>query len=70
MTQEEFDKLPSCIRYKHPNSSCRKIYIQNGTDCCLTCKGYKYFAREYYGDLFTEEFAREYYGDFFTEKKL
>lgn len=59
MTQEEFDKLPSCIRYKHPNSSCRKLYNWNGTDCCSTCTGFKYFAREYYGDLFTEKSYEE-----------
>ena len=58
MTQEEFDKLPSCIRYKDPSSSCRKLDNWDG-ECCSTCTGFKYFAKEYYGDLFTEKSYEE-----------
>ena len=57
MTQEEFDKLPFCIRYKDSDKDCRKLHSDDWDeleDCCSSCLGNKHFAKKYYEHSFMD----------------
>lgn len=50
MTQEEFNKLPLCIRYKNPEKDCSRLNNDDWDeldDCCQNCTGFPYFAKKY-----------------------
>lgn len=49
MKEEEFDKLPFCIRYKNAEKNCPKLHSDNWDeleDCCDGCGGNKYFTKK------------------------
>ena len=62
MTEEEFSKLPSCIRYKDPSRDCPKINSvdwddwDESEDCCQVCTGFPPFAREYYSGFMEKSY--------------
>jgi hypothetical protein len=59
MTEEEFQKLPSCLWYKDPEHECPKMPNQNDDwdeleDCCGGCTGFPYFARKYWSGFMNQ----------------
>ena len=59
MTEEEFNKLPSCIGYKNPSSDCPKINSDDWDeleDCCQVCTGFPPFARKCYSDFMEKSY--------------
>jgi len=59
MTEEEFRKLPSCIRYKNPGKDCSKLNDDDWDeleDCCERCLGFKYFYIKYYSGAMNESY--------------
>ena len=61
MTEEEFKKLPGCLRYKDPENQCHKMPNQNDDwdeleDPCVECTGFPYFARKYWSDFMNQSY--------------
>ena len=59
MTEEEYRKLPSCLRYKNPNKDCHHINSDDWDeleDCCQNCTGFPHFARKYWSGFMDQSY--------------